>query len=60
MMPRQASFWQVIPMPRLNTNLKTGGYEQNRANKSTFVFSKNPYCWYANSLNAFLNLGLRF
>ncbi|MBQ3772613.1 MAG: hypothetical protein II834_11885, partial [Bacteroidaceae bacterium] len=43
-----------------NTNLKTGGYEQNRANKSTFVFSKNPYCWYANSLNAFLNLGLRF
>lgn len=43
-----------------NRNLKTGGYEQNRADKATYVFSKNNYYYYANAINAFLNLSLRF
>lgn len=49
-----------------NRNLKTGGYEQNRDdNYSTgvarkYVFSKNAKYYYANSFNAFLNIGFRF
>ena len=43
-----------------NTNLKTGGYEQNRADKSTYIFSKNSYYYYANAINAFLNIGFKF
>ena len=44
-----------------NTNLKTGGYEQNRTKEnSQYVFKKNSFYWYANALNAFLNVNLRF
>ena len=43
-----------------NTNLKTGGYEQNRADRSTYIFSKNSYYYYANAINAFLNVSLKF
>ena len=43
-----------------NTNLRTGGYEQNRADRTTYIFSKNSYYYYANPFNAYLNIGLRF
>lgn len=43
-----------------NRNLKTGGYEQNRNDKSTYQFSKNSFYWYANAINAFLTVSLRF
>lgn len=53
-----------------NTNMCTGGYEQNRddyyydngvqGDARTYVFSKNPKLYYANALNAFLNVGFRF
>lgn len=58
-----------------NQNLVTGGYEQNRDdgywNKNgdnyvkdeeerTYKFSKNPYLYYANAFNAYLNIGFRF
>jgi hypothetical protein len=49
-----------------NTNLRTGGYEQNRDdNYSTgeqrpYVFSKNAKYYYANPFNLFLNVGYRF
>ena len=49
-----------------NTNLRTGGYEQNRDdNYSTgeqrpYVFSKNAKYYYANPFNLFLNVGFRF
>lgn len=49
-----------------NRNLKTGGYEQNRDdNYSTgearaYAFSKNSKYYYANAINAFLNVGFRF
>ncbi len=44
-----------------NTNMKTGGYEQNRADRSyDYVFSKNNYYYYANGFNAFLNVSLKF
>lgn len=43
-----------------NRGLKTGGYEQNRADKATYVFSKNNFYYYANAINAFLNLSLKF
>lgn len=49
-----------------DTNIKTGGYEQNRGDKTssgndrTYVFSKNPKYYYAQGFNAFLNLGYRF
>lgn len=43
-----------------NTNLRTGGYEQNRADKATYVFSKNSYYYYANAINAYLNVSLKF
>lgn len=44
-----------------NTNMKTGGYEQNRADRSyDYVFSKNNFYYYANGINAFLNVSLKF
>ena len=48
-----------------NENMVTGGYEQNRSDynndeKKIYVFSKNPYLYYANAFNAYLNVGLRF
>jgi len=43
-----------------NRNLCTGGYEQSRNDRSEYQFSKNPYKFYANAVNAFLNIGLRF
>ncbi|MBO4590201.1 MAG: TonB-dependent receptor [Bacteroidaceae bacterium] len=53
-----------------NTRMCTGGYEQNRddyyydngvqGEARTYVFSKNPKLYYANALNAFLNVGFRF
>lgn len=44
-----------------NTNMKTGGYEQNRADRSyDYVFSKNNLYYYANGFNAFLNVSLKF
>lgn len=44
-----------------NTNLKTGGYEENRADRSyDYIFSKNSHYYYANSINAFLNVSLKF
>ena len=44
-----------------NTNLKTGGYEQNRADRAyDYQFSKNNYYYYANGINAFLNVSLKF
>ena len=49
-----------------NTNLRTGGYEQNRddfyntGEEKAYQFSKNPKYYYANGFNFFLNLGLRF
>ena len=53
-----------------NTNMCTGGYEQSRddlyyedgvaGEARTYVFSKNPKLYYANALNAFLNVGFKF
>lgn len=53
-----------------NTNMCTGGYEQSRddlyyengtaGDARTYVFSKNPKLYYANALNAFLNVGFKF
>lgn len=49
-----------------NTNLRTGGYEQSRADEyedgteRTYVFSKNSKYYYAPAINAFLNIGFRF
>lgn len=56
-----------------NTNLKTGGYEQNRddnyytlssnpkiGKQKTYIFSKNPKYYYANSFNYYLNISYRF
>lgn len=54
-----------------NTNLKTGGYEQNRddnyydreGSKSTaksYVFSRNSKYYYANPFNFYLNVSYRF
>ncbi len=44
-----------------NQNLRTGGYEQNRKDRSyDYVFSKNSYYFYANAINAFLNVSLKF
>ena len=49
-----------------NEDMITGGYEQNRGDfnedneKKTYVFSKNPFLYYANAFNAYLNIGLRF
>lgn len=57
-----------------NTNLKTGGYEQNRDDNyytesggvytkgegKAYKFSKNPKYYYAFPFNFFLNIGLKF
>ena len=54
-----------------NTNLRTGGYEQNRDDKyynldgsageaKAYKFSKNAKYYYANPFNFFLNVGFRF
>ncbi len=49
-----------------NTNMITGGYEQNRGDSyadgeaRTYKFSKNPYLYYANAFNFYLNVGFRF
>ncbi len=49
-----------------NEDMVTGGYEQNRGDlneeneKRTYVFSKNPFLYYASAFNAYLNIGLRF
>lgn len=49
-----------------NTDLRTGGYEQNRddsyedGSQRTYVFSKNSKYYYAPACNAFLNIGYRF
>ncbi|MBQ5888770.1 MAG: TonB-dependent receptor, partial [Bacteroidaceae bacterium] len=49
-----------------NTNMITGGYEQNRGDSyadgeaRTYKFSKNPYLYYANAFNFYLNIGFRF
>lgn len=43
-----------------NRNLCTGGYEYSRNDRSEYQFSKNPYKFYANAINAFLNVSLRY
>lgn len=50
-----------------NTNMKTGGYEQNRDDKytdtqemRTYIFSKNSKYYYAQGINAFANIAFRF
>ncbi len=57
-----------------NTNMRTGGYEQNRddyyysesngiytkGEGKAYRFSRNSKYYYANSLNAFLNIGFKF
>lgn len=49
-----------------NQKMITGGYEQNRGDvyadgdARTYKFSKNPFLYYANAFNAYLNVGLRF
>lgn len=44
-----------------NRNLKTGGYEQNRADRPyDYIFSKNNFYYYAYAFNAFLNVSLKF
>ncbi|MDD5780738.1 MAG: TonB-dependent receptor [Bacteroidales bacterium] len=57
-----------------NRNLRTGGYEQNRddnyynesggqytkGESKAYQFSKNSKYYYANAINAFLNIGFRF
>ena len=49
-----------------NRNMKTGGFEQNRGNMNSdgnekvYDFLNNPKYFYANAINAFLNVTLRF
>lgn len=49
-----------------NTNMRTGGYEQNRDDyyntgvARSYRFSKNNRYYYAYAFNAFLNVGYRF
>ena len=49
-----------------NTDMRTGGYEQNRddsyddGSARAYVFSRNSKYYYASRCNAFLNLGFRF
>lgn len=49
-----------------NRNLRTGGYEQNRGDiyntgeARAYRFSKNSKYYYANAINAFLNIGYKF
>ena len=49
-----------------NRNLRTGGYEQNRDDfyntgvAKAYRFSRNSKYYYANAINAFLNVGFKF
>ena len=49
-----------------NRKMITGGYEQNRKEsksddgKHIYKFSENPYLYYANAFNAYLNIGINF
>ena len=56
-----------------NTDLRTGGYEQNRddnyytlssdpkiGKQKTYLFSKNSKYYYANAFNFYLNVSYRF
>ena len=56
-----------------NTDLRTGGYEQNRddnyytlssepkiGKQKTYLFSRNPKYYYANAFNFYLNVSYRF
>lgn len=49
-----------------NTNMKTGGYEQNRddnyddGSARSYQFSKHSKYYYAQGINAFMNIGYRF
>ncbi len=49
-----------------NRNMRTGGYEQNRDDyyntgvARAFRFSRNSKYYYANAINAFLNINFRF
>ena len=49
-----------------NTDYRTGGYEQNRDDfyntgvAKAYRFSKNSKYYYANAINAFLNVGFKF
>jgi outer membrane receptor protein involved in Fe transport len=49
-----------------NTNMKTGGYEQNRddnyddGSERAYKFSKHSKYYYAQGINGFLNIGYRF
>ena len=49
-----------------NTDLRTGGFEQNRddnykdGDARVYKFSKNSKYFYAFPFNAFLNIGYRF
>jgi len=44
-----------------NTKMRTGGYEQNRADRAyDYKFSANSYYYYASAINAFLNIGYKF
>ena len=49
-----------------NRNMRTGGYEQNRDDfyntgvARAFRFSRNSKYYYANAINAFLNVNFRF
>ena len=49
-----------------NTNLRTGGYEQNRDDfyntgvARSYEFSRNAKYYYANAFNAFLNISFKF
>lgn len=49
-----------------NTNMKTGGYEQNRDDRyedgdlRVYRFSRNSKYYYAQGINGFFNIGFRF
>ena len=49
-----------------NTNMKTGGYEQSRddsyddGRERPYQFSKHSKYYYAQGINAFMNIGFRF
>ena len=44
-----------------NTNICTGGYEQNRLSyNKTYNFSRNPKKYYAWGINGMLNIAYKF
>lgn len=49
-----------------NTNMKTGGYEQNRDDRyedgdlRVYRFSRNSKYYYAQGINGLFNIGFRF